>query len=49
MSWIWHETIWWSGSSDAGVLVNAEHPFIAIAPRSTLARMVALDNGPNYG
>ena len=24
--------------SDAGALRNAEHPFIAIAPRSTLAR-----------
>ena len=28
---------WW-GSSDAGALGNAENPFIAISPRSTLAR-----------
>ena len=26
------------GSNDAGALENAEHPFIAIAPKSTLAR-----------
>ena len=35
--WIWHWTIWWWGSSDAGALGNAEYLFIAIAPRSTLA------------
>ena len=29
--------LWWS-SGNAGDLGNAEHPFIAIAPRSTLAR-----------
>ena len=28
----------WCGSSDAGALGSAEYPFIAIAPRSTLAR-----------
>ena len=28
----------WRGSSDGGDLGNAEHSFIAIAPRSTLAR-----------
>ena len=38
VSWIWHYTIWWWGSSNAGALGNAEYPFIAIAPRSTLAR-----------
>ena len=37
-SWIWHKTIWWWGSSNAGALGNVEHLFIAIAPRSTLAR-----------
>ena len=26
---------WWWGSSDAGTLGNAEHSFIATAPRST--------------
>ena len=36
--WIWHKTIYWWGSSDAGALVNVEHPFIAIAPRSILGR-----------
>ena len=34
--WIWHETNWRWGSSNAGTLKNAEYPFIAIAPRSTL-------------
>ena len=29
---------WWWGSSVAGALGNAEHPFIAIAPKSTLTR-----------
>ena len=37
LSWIWHEIIWWQGSGSAGTLGNAEYPFIAIAPRSTLA------------
>ena len=37
-SWIWHYTISWWSSSDAEALGNAEHPFIAIAPRSILAR-----------
>ena len=36
VSCIWHSTIWWWGSSDAGAWGNAEYPFIAIAPRSTL-------------
>ena len=37
VSWIWHETIWWWGSSNAGALGNVEYPVIVIAPRSTLA------------
>ena len=37
MSWIWHKTIWWWGSSNAGALGNAEYPFIVIAFMSTLA------------
>ena len=37
VSWIWCKTIWWSGSSKAGALGNAEYHFIAIAPRSTLS------------
>ena len=36
VSWIWHETIWWRGSSNAGALGNAEYSFIAIALRSIL-------------
>ena len=32
VSWIWHLTIWWWDSSNAGALGNAEYPFIAIAP-----------------
>ena len=35
---IWHKTVWWRGPSNGGALRNKEHPFIAIAPRSTLAR-----------
>ena len=38
VSWIWHKAIWWWGSSNAGALGNAEYPFIAIAPKSTLAQ-----------
>ena len=38
VSWIWHRTIWWWCPIDARALGNVEHPFIAIAPRSTLAR-----------
>ena len=38
VSWIWHVTIWWWGSNNVGALGNAEYPFIAITPRSTLAR-----------
>ena len=33
--------------SNAGALGNAEHPFIAIAPRSTLARNSGSINGLN--
>ena len=39
--WIWHKTIWWRGSSNAGALGNAEYFFIAIAPKSTLAWSVS--------
>ena len=39
VSWIWHKAIWWWGSSNAGALGNTEYPFIAVAPRSTLARL----------
>ena len=35
---IWHLIIWWCASSDAEDLGNAEHPFIANAPWSALAR-----------
>ena len=38
VSLIWHETSWCWESSDSRALGNAEHPFITIAPRSTLAR-----------
>ena len=31
-------TVWWWGPSNARALGNTEHPFIAIAPRSTLAQ-----------
>ena len=36
LSWIWHETIYWWRSSDAGALGNAEYPFVTIALGSTL-------------
>ena len=35
---IWHQTVWWRGSSNAGALGNTEYLFIAIAPRSSLDR-----------
>ena len=38
VSRIYHLTIWWWGSSNAGDLRNADCPFIAIAPMSTLVR-----------
>ena len=38
LSWIWHKAIRWWGSSNAEALGKAEYSFIAIAPRSTLAR-----------
>ena len=34
---------WWRGFSNAGALGNAKYPFIAIAPKSNLARVVASD------
>ena len=45
----WHWTIWWWGSIDARALGNAEHLFIAIAPRSTLAQNGSIWKGPIYG
>ena len=35
--------IWWWGSSNARALGNAEHPFIAIAPGSTLGPIIGLN------
>ena len=35
---VWHKTIRWWGSSDAGALGNVEYLFIATASRSTLGR-----------
>ena len=40
MSWIWHKTIWWWDSCNAGALGNVEYPFIAIAPRFWLGVVV---------
>ena len=36
-------------TSNAGALGDAEHPFIAIAPKSTLARRGSTWYGPIYG
>ena len=36
--WIWHISIWWWGSSNAGALGNMYYTFIAIFPKSTLAQ-----------
>ena len=36
---LWNKLIWWLGSSNGGALGNAEHPFIPIAPKSTLVRI----------
>ena len=49
VSCIWHWTIWWWGSSNAGALGNAEYSFIAITPRSTLAQSGSTWFGPIYG
>ena len=49
VSWIWHETIWWWGSSNTEDLGNAEYSFIVIAPRSTLAWSGNTWLGPIYG
>ena len=38
VSQIWHKIIGWWGSSIAGALGSMEYPFIAITPRSILAR-----------
>ena len=48
MSRVWHKTIWWWGSS-LNSLANVEYPFIAIAPRSTLARSGNTWLDPIYG
>ena len=37
VSWIWHKTIWWWSSSNAGALESIEYPFIAITSNPTLA------------
>ena len=49
VSWIWHLTIWWWGFWNNGTLGNAEHPFIAIAPRSTLTLSGSTWYSPIYG
>ena len=36
VSWIWHQTIWWWGCSNAGTLGNMEYLFSAIALWPTL-------------
>ena len=41
--------IWWWGSNDTGALGNVKYPFIAIAPRSTLAGVVAPDRAISMG
>ena len=38
VSCIWHQTIWWWGSSNVWALGNAERPFITIALKFILAR-----------
>ena len=46
VSFIWHKTIYWWGSSDAGALGNVMYLFIAITPRTTLARSGSTWLGP---
>ena len=46
---VWHLTIWWWGSSNAGALENVEYPFIASASRSTLTWSGSTWQGPIYG
>ena len=45
---IWHQTIWWWSSSNAGAFGNVEYHFIAITPRSTLALSGRTLFGPIY-
>ena len=49
VSWIWHKTIWWWGSRNAGALGIAEYLLIAIVPWIFLARSDSTWFGPIYG
>ena len=44
-----HYTIWWWSSNNAWDLGNAEYPFIAITPRSTLAPSISIWKIPTIG
>ena len=44
--WIWQETIWWWGSSNAGDLGDAVYLFIAIVFLTTLVRISGTWQGP---
>ena len=48
-SGIGHLTIWWWGYINAGAMGNVDPPFIAIAPRFTIARSGSKWLGPIYG
>ena len=41
--------VYWRDSSNAGALGNAEYPFMAIAPWSTLTRVVTPDRVLSVG
>ena len=49
MSILWHYTIWWWGSGNAGDLGSAEYHFIVITSLSNLARSDSTWQGPING
>ena len=49
VSWIWHYTIWWSGSSNVVALGNAEYLIISMAPSQLLPGVLAGNWVPSKG
>ena len=49
VSWIWHKTIWWWGSSNTRTFGNVEYSHIAITPSPLWPRMVAFDRDQSMG
>ena len=49
VSWIWHETIWWWGSSNARAFANAKYPSLPSLPSSLWPGVVAFDRVLSMG